>query len=212
MFLFSVNWTQSSVLAFLESSLKHIPYFTFLDTISHSDLIDPVLLLKQQLPQYSLCYILPDIHCFLTFSIQPKDVPLSVGVLYTTCTIFSKSQTFFQALVSIICSIIDIMSDAFLGVKSAPAIYCTSCLAFCIFHFGFPFCCTGPAIFPHYLFWSILFTCLHVVLNSFSSICRSNFISYPLNCTILPRVCIVNITSSLIELLLFLVSKLPWST
>ena len=162
MFLFSVNWTQSSVLAFLESSLKHIPYFTFLDTISHSDLIDPVLLLKQQLPQYSLCYILPDIHCFLTFSIQPKDVPLSVGVLYTTCTIFSKSLTFFQALVSIIYSIIDIMSDAFLGVKSCSShiLHFLSCFLYLSFWISFLLYWSSHFSSLPFLKYSIyLFTC-----------------------------------------------------
>ena len=66
---FSVNWVQSPILALLESSLTHVPYFTFFDIISHSSLIDSVLLPKQQLSSWALFY---DIYCLLTLGIQPN--------------------------------------------------------------------------------------------------------------------------------------------
>ena len=41
------------ILDLLENSLKHAPYSTFLDTISHSDLINSVFLPKQQPSLYN---------------------------------------------------------------------------------------------------------------------------------------------------------------
>ena len=129
---------------------------------------------------------LPDIHCLLTLRIQPTDVAVSPWSLNTLHKISSvRPLTSFQSLFSIICFVMNIMADVFMVLNSVPAIYCTSALVFCIFHFAFPFCLTVQVFFPHYLFWSIL-------IHWFEF-----FIQY---------VCIVNIISSLIEVLSFPVS------
>ena len=74
--------------------------------------------------------------------------------LHNLHSLFSVSPlTSFQALVSTICFVIEIMADVFLGVK-----FCLSHIShflscfFCIFDFVFPFSCTVRAFFPHYHF------------------------------------------------------------
>ena len=99
--------------------------------------------------------ILPDIHCLLTFSIQDKRCcTVSWGSLHNTYWLFPESPlTSFQALVSTICSNIDIIADVFLGVKfcSSHILHFLSCF-FCIFHFAFPFFFNVRVFFPHYVF------------------------------------------------------------
>ena len=112
--------SQSLIFALPESSLKHVLYSTFLDTISHSDVTDFVVLPMQQPSPQALGYVLPDIHCLLIFGIQPKDVAQSAP--------FSASPlTSLQALILIACSIIDTMADVSPGVKFRSShIFCYS--------------------------------------------------------------------------------------
>ena len=112
----------------------------------------------------------------------------------------------FLALVSIICSITNIMVDVFLGVK-----FCTSYILHFLSRFLYILLCISFLLHRSSLFISLLFlnhsiTCFHVGLNSLSSIFPSNLISSPSNCAVLSFVCIVNIISSLTQLLSFLVS------
>ena len=118
--------SQSLILALPESSLKPIPYSTFLDTISHSDVTDFLILPMQQPSPQALC-------CLARYSLlaniqHPAKRRCSLSLFLTRSAPFSVSPlTSLQALVLIACSIIDIMVDVSHRVKFCSShIFCYS--------------------------------------------------------------------------------------
>ena len=132
--------SQSLILALPESSLKPIPYSTFLDTISHSDVTDFLILPMQQPSPQALC-------CLARYSLlaniqHPAKRRCSLSLFLTRSAPFSVSPlTSLQALVLIACSIIDIMVDVSHRVK------------FCSSHI---FCYSYTSLFSSRSLWSIL--------------------------------------------------------
>ena len=81
-----------------------------------------------------------------------------------------RPLTFLQALVSIICSIIDLMVDVLLGVKfcSSHILHFLCCFLYISFCISFLLYCSS--LFFWLPFLKNFFTCVHVSLNSFSSV------------------------------------------
>ena len=119
--------------------------------------------------------------------LHPGKSVVSRCSLHNLHWLFSVSPLpFFQALVSVICSINDKMVDAFLGVK-----FCSSHILHFLGSFLYISLCSSSLLYCSSLFLSLpfmkhSFACVYVNMHSFSSIFSSTFISFLSNFIVLP--------------------------
>ena len=142
---------------------------------------------------------------FATFCIQPKCVALPLYSLCNLHWILSVNlMTSFQALFSIICSIIN-MVGVFLGVKFYSShillvLSCFSYISICISLFAFSHFAVLSIFFPQYLFWRILL-CVSVLV----------WILCPVFFPLISNL-FLQIVSATFFGIINIISKLPWST
>ena len=161
MLLFSVNWTQSSILGVSRSSLKYVLYLTFLDTTFWSNRFCSFVQATVIIISLLLCLAR---YSLLTNILHPSKRCCNVSLcsLHSLHWLFLVSlMTFFQALVPVIGFDIDKM-DVFLGVK-----FCSGHILDFLFYFLYISPCISFLLYCSSLFSSLPFLkhsffCFHV--------------------------------------------------